>query len=442
LVNPWICDFAAYDLWIFPLGLLRIASFLAEEKIKIDFLDFTDRHRNLTGRFSIKRKDNSPTAEFGTGYFYKQEIPKPDVVFSVPRKFFCYGLPEEIIIERLKQIKPDLILVTSGMTYWHVGVRRTIRVLRSVYKNCPIVLGGIYASLAPEHAQKHSKADYVFSGGDKDGILKLISSCLGRQALSPKKQAFPCFQLLSTQQALPILGGLGCPFSCSYCASNILYTDFRQKKPDKLIKQIIYCTERFKTRDFVFYDDALLFNKENFIKPVLRSVIRKKLDLRFHTPNGLHARFIDKELAELMYTANFKTIRLSLESTGPFIQGKSGHKVTNEHLVKAVSLLRKSGFTKREIAVYTLLGFPGQKKQDVEKDIRFINSLGVQVNLSSFSLVHGTQEWKDFIKQGIIKNDTDPLVLGHTVFPILFAGFSPEMLRNLRTKASALNRQP
>jgi hypothetical protein len=28
LVNPWICDFATYDLWAKPLGLLQIAAYL------------------------------------------------------------------------------------------------------------------------------------------------------------------------------------------------------------------------------------------------------------------------------------------------------------------------------------------------------------------------------------------------------------------------------
>ena len=28
LVNPWICDFAAYDLWLRPYGLLRVGAVL------------------------------------------------------------------------------------------------------------------------------------------------------------------------------------------------------------------------------------------------------------------------------------------------------------------------------------------------------------------------------------------------------------------------------
>jgi len=34
-VNPWIHDFAAYDFWAKPLGLLSIAGILRENKIEV-----------------------------------------------------------------------------------------------------------------------------------------------------------------------------------------------------------------------------------------------------------------------------------------------------------------------------------------------------------------------------------------------------------------------
>ena len=49
--------------------------------------------------------------------------------------------------------------------------------------------------------------------------------------------------------------------------------------------------------DVAFYDDALLVNAKSHIVPILRELRKRKPDLRFHTPNGLHARMIDDELA-------------------------------------------------------------------------------------------------------------------------------------------------
>jgi hypothetical protein len=39
LINPWIYDFAAYDLWSKPLGLLYIASYLKKLGFNVQLID-------------------------------------------------------------------------------------------------------------------------------------------------------------------------------------------------------------------------------------------------------------------------------------------------------------------------------------------------------------------------------------------------------------------
>ncbi len=448
LINPWICDFAAYDLWIFPLGLLKIASAFDRSEVNIDFVNFLDRFETLnskdpkTGKTFKRQKDSSITAAFGTGHFYKQQISKPEAVLSVERKFFRYGVPEYVLEAKLKKFKPDIILLTSGMSYWYVGVEQTIGLLRRVYKNIPIILGGTYARLCPEHARKNMHADYVFPGSDLRQIEGIINKFLNMPVrMNCSDDPIPGFELLSNKEALPLLGSFGCPFSCTYCASGVLYSGFKQRAPESLINEIDFCVNNFKTRDFVFYDDALLVNPEEFIKPLLKDVIDRKFNIRFHTPNGLHARFIDEELAYLMYESGFKTVRLSLESSTEFLKNQSSQKVTNMQLERALQALFEAGFTKREVSVYTMIGFPQQSERDINNDIDYVSGLGAQISLSSYSLVPQTQEWGDFVNKGIIEKSADPLLFGHTVFPLLFAGFKPEVIRRLRKRAGLLNKQ-
>jgi len=47
---------------------------------------------------------------------------------------------------------------------------------------------------------------------------------------------------------------------------------------------------------------------------LLREIIDRKLNIRLHCPNGLHAKFVDDEIAYLMKKSGFVTIRLSLET--------------------------------------------------------------------------------------------------------------------------------
>ncbi|MCX5910735.1 MAG: hypothetical protein NTV04_02280, partial [Deltaproteobacteria bacterium] len=44
LVNPWIHDFSAYDLWMKPLGLLYLGSILRSKGFEVTLLDCVGFH--------------------------------------------------------------------------------------------------------------------------------------------------------------------------------------------------------------------------------------------------------------------------------------------------------------------------------------------------------------------------------------------------------------
>jgi hypothetical protein len=61
---------------------------------------------------------------------------------------------------------PDVIFVTSVVTYWYSGVFEVIGEVKRVFPQTPVILGGIYATVCQEHAVQHSGADHVVSGNN------------------------------------------------------------------------------------------------------------------------------------------------------------------------------------------------------------------------------------------------------------------------------------
>ncbi len=142
LINPWIHDFAAYDLWAKPIGLLYLASTLKRNSYDVDLIDclnpFTPQPAK-DSRIKIPRRFPS-----GQGGFFKEAIPKPAVLSDFPRTYSRYGMPPRIFeAELLRVKKPDAIFVTSMMTYWYPGVFETIDVIKNIFPGIPVVLGGI-----------------------------------------------------------------------------------------------------------------------------------------------------------------------------------------------------------------------------------------------------------------------------------------------------------
>ena len=122
LINPWIYDFAAYDLWIEPLGLLYIAGLLRENGYRISLIDCLDRwHPKL---LQLQGLQHPAGKEDGRGKFYREEVDKPPAVKHIPRRYSRYGITPQMFKQELENTDPpDLVLMTSGMTYWYPGVQ-------------------------------------------------------------------------------------------------------------------------------------------------------------------------------------------------------------------------------------------------------------------------------------------------------------------------------
>ncbi len=98
---------------------------------------------------------------FGREKIGCMEIEKPPAYRGIKRKYHRFGLSEERIMERLAEIpRPDAVFLTSAMTYWYGGVKWIISILKRELPDVPIILGGTYARLCPEHA-KGLGADHI-----------------------------------------------------------------------------------------------------------------------------------------------------------------------------------------------------------------------------------------------------------------------------------------
>ncbi len=412
LVNPWIADVAAYNFWLRPLGLFMLSQWLWERGAQTVIVDCL-----------------SPAP--APGKFPRKVVEKPEPLRNFPRKFARYGISEEEFRARVKMVGPcDGILVTSAMSYWYPGVQWAISRLRELLPNVPIVLGGVYPTLWPEHAREFSGADYVLPG-PLERVAPYLCSIFGLSH-EPIRDKRPWYELGFHDGASygALRTAYGCPFKCSYCASRRLSPEFSPRDVDDILREI-FALSQMGVKDITFYDDALLVDFSKRLKPVLDEVVKKRLPVRFHTPNGLHARLIDEEVAEYLSRAGFSTIRVSLETVDPARQKETGAKVSSDHVEKAIRLLRRAGIPASSIGVYLLMGLPDQPLEEVREGVSFVRSLGIRPYLSEFSPIPGTPEWEKLVSRRVIPGDIDPLLTNNTIFFRLYSGYPMDEVRRL-----------
>ena len=432
-IQPPVYDFALYDLFFKPYGLLRIAAHLHKQGYEVEFINGLDYHDAETGAVlgSPRRKSN------GTGKFHRQPAQLPAGVQSITRYYSRYGILPEVFARKIAAARPDLVLITTQMTYWYQGVAEAVQAVRAAHPAVPVVVGGVYATLMPEHCRATTGADEVIAG---DGIRQL-PLILSKYRLDTAGGA-----ALDADHRVPGLYGgkevwadagvvrlnAGCPYRCTYCASKIIEPHFQAGDYRMVWDQIWAMYRRFGTLNFAFYDDALLVRKEELLLPLLEEIIRSKLPLRFYTPNAVHMHYIDRETAGLMRAAGFQEVRLGYESADESFHLAQDGKYTPDEVPAAIRALKQAGFPARSIILYVLAGLPRQRAEDVQRTLNKVAPFGVRVSIAEYSPVPQTALWQESVAAARVPIEAEPLYHNNTFFPMEWEGFTRNDLEALK----------
>lgn len=424
-INPWIYDFAAFNLWSRPVGLLWTLGLFLECGAKVALLDCLDPTWEDV-KWPLPQK-------WGQGHYPKKKLPKPYFLKDIERNFSRYGLDYFLVKEALKKLSPppDLILITSIMTYWYPGVISILRLVKEIWPFVPVVVGGVYATLCFEHA-KELGADLVVQGrSEEKSNWEKMWQLLG--VSSPSLPSLEDLKLPLGLYANPkfsiILGSRGCPFKCSYCASNRLFPGFWQRKLEVILEEFF---EEYKrgVRNFAFYDDALLVKADSWLLPLLDFILSKGLKVNLHTPNALHLRYLTKDICKKLFQAGLKTVRLGLETSN--FSSRLDKKVSFTHWQRGVENLLSSGFQREWIKAYILFGLPYQREREVEEAILFVKKWGIKPELAYFSPIPHTPLFSTAKKCSDYPIEEEPLYQNNSLWPCVQGGFSWEKARKLK----------
>jgi radical SAM superfamily enzyme YgiQ (UPF0313 family) len=420
LVNPPIYDFSAFDYWLKPYGLVRVAGYL-RGRCDLLLFDYLDRsHPSI--------REDLRSDRWGRGEFPREVVGTPKVLTPFPRRYRRYGLPRAQFQRFLAEEGPfDFALVQTVMTYWYLGVKEVMEDIRALSPETKIVLGGVYATLCPNHVGNLG-ADLVVTGSH----LEPLWSWMG---VEPNLQGLPFWDGYPNLHVGVLKLAQGCPFRCTYCSVPRVDPVFAGYPVERSLAELEFLHE-LGASNIAFYDDALLYRPDRVLIPFLRGVLDRQISVCFHTPNALNARFISRELADLMVEAGFKSLYLGFESSAFDWQRRTGGKVYSHELIRAVENLMAAGVEKSSITAYLIVGHPNSDQQDVEGSMHFANSLGIRLMLSEFSPIPGTPDG-EMCRQWIDLDE--PLWHNKTVFTMRFLG--EEKVNHLKKLCRELNRR-
>lgn len=228
--------------------------------------------------------------------------------------------------------------------------------------------------------------DYSFINPDDYGMQQAFSPFIDYS--KPHKQFF-----ISTSR--------GCPHICAFCSNAALHgKKVRMADPEVIYNHCKYLVDEYGMDVLTIYDDQLLLDM-NRAKEIFR--LLAPLKLRIECPNGLSIRYIDQEMADLMFAAGMDTVYLALESGSPYVLEKLIHKPLKLDMVEpCIKYLRNAGDF--FVHAFIVLGMPGETEEHRWETFHFLEDHDFDwagINLAT--PVRGSQLYKDCIDNGWIK---------------------------------------
>lgn len=349
LINPPIYDTQYWAYWSQPHGLLKVATWLRKngyEHIRLIDCLATDSKRRVRQRHKhIIERDN------------------------ITKQLWEFGMSLDELEKHLRNnpFFPEEIWITSIMTYWWESTRDVITLIKKVFPhNTPRVLvGGIYPTLYPEHADRNLGREADIEVAVVDGEI-CDEAANSRTDLSLYNDA-----LYGTKPKYALItGSRGCPFNCAYCAQLRLNHDNRRVKnrlPEDIADEIEQKYHEFGVREFAFYEDNLLFNRDDFLAR-LAEIRKRNLKITIYAPEGIEPRLVELELITDMRATGFRKLHLALETIDNEVaRGWNRRQATIEKFDRAVEVAKEAGWTigSQDLNAFVIFGLPNEDIQAV-----------------------------------------------------------------------------
>jgi radical SAM superfamily enzyme YgiQ (UPF0313 family) len=433
LINPPL--FKEIKEFYPPLGLAYIAAYLKREGVESDIIDA-----------NASRINNSDLSNMVSGHYDLVGISALTISMPVVIE----------LVSMIKKISPAIRIIVGGMhpTVAYAGILERIKEIDAV-----VIGEGEVTCL--EIIKAFNENDKLFEDPESlkkiDGIAfydrerKKVVKTRDRTLISDLDSIpFPLFEKLPMKEYYPcatrsrgtrkgrtafMITARGCPFKCTFCASQTMWSKFRFRSAGNIIREVEYLREKYGIEQIDFYDDTL-----TAIPDRMEQMCDYMIDSGMKVKWNAFARVTDLKdinLMKKMRLAGCYELQLGIESADQDILNAANKKITVEDTINAVALCDKAGI---HSLGYFILGLPGETRETINRTINFARTVGL--DLAAFYILlpyPGTPIYKDLLVNGAINEaHTDEHAEHYSVFkdPVLSAcDLSIEELRYFRAYA-------
>ena len=382
-----------------PQGIAILSARLKQEGHAIDLFDTT----------FLKPEDyvhkNEDDLMVGPAIYKKTPYTMEDLVKDDPP--VCLY---EAFQKKIEEFDPNLIAISTMTTNYDFA----IDLLKKVKVCCPVIVGGVHATISPDDVIAEKKVDMICVGeGDealpelckalskgsnhrgiknlwikeKDGSITKngLGSHVNLDELPcPDWSLFDSRHLFRPYEGQIYKGGFyissrGCPGGCSYCVNSTLRTIskgcgtyFRYQRPETTVKHL----EELKTEYGVNW---LKFGDDTFLLQPLKSMAElhekiKPLNIFFGC--SVRPDTVTREKVSLARDMGCVAMSVGIESGNEEIRRNIlNRKISNRDMEGAFRIINEHDI---RISSFNMIGLPEERRENVFETIEFNRQLKVK----------------------------------------------------------------
>jgi anaerobic magnesium-protoporphyrin IX monomethyl ester cyclase len=358
--------------------------------------------------------------------------------------------------QTIEAVRPDVVGITMCTAY-AASAFRVAEISKAISPGCPVIVGGPHATVRAEEILRICPAvDYVVRGEGEITARELMAAIAGSPGGSVKAEGLgdgctasredhrqaalddatleairgisfrtggsirhnpPRDRIRDLDEFAPpdralmmnrdtyspedmglIMTSRGCPFSCTFCATD--NRQVRYRSIEHILREIKHVQATYKTVHFTLKDDSFTINKKR-VAEFCDALMRENLRIGWEC--NTRVDLVTEEMLRTMKRAGCNGVKVGIESGSERVLERMNKRITVEQVRAAAKLFRKVGI---HWTGYFLIGTPGETIEDIYKTLDFMYEIRPDfAALGVYEPFPETVMFHEGIRQGLVKPD-------------------------------------
>ncbi|NQU57203.1 MAG: B12-binding domain-containing radical SAM protein [Rhodospirillales bacterium] len=410
-----------------PQGIGYLSAMLKQAGFNVDLFDSTFYSTSLTTDTNQEKVHLSIVKPFS----WKDRNIEPKTTDMI-----------EDFRKMVDKFQPDLIAVSVVENTWFIADA----MMRALDVDIPTIVGGVFATYAPEIVIRHPKVDYLCrgdgelpllalcqtmaNGGDTTRLTSIWSKANGQihrntigQGIAMDDLPFPDWDIFEEQSLYrPMQGRIyktmgietqrGCPYKCTFCNSpsnNTLYRSegagsFHRKKSVRRVAEELEFMQKHYGPEFIYFVvDTFLAMSDRELDEFSEMYQSFKIPFWMNT----RAETVNEARADHLEKMNCLRMNIGIKhGNEEYRKRVLKRAVSNEKMLTAFQSCAGRSFT---TVANSIIGLPQETRELAFDTIKFNRQLPKEIEASGafiFTPYHGTPLRESAVKQGLVDEES------------------------------------